>query len=235
MSADPISPVRAIGRTLTFRAGAVEVSRFGPKHLVVGLACTWVVGVGRWWDDPKASLLQHLGLGSVIYVFVLAALLWLVVWPLAPAALSYRTTLTFISLTSPPAALYAVPVERFFSLTVAGQLNLWFLAVVATWRVALLLRFLASVPAVGIVKGVIVALLPLTAIVTALTVLNLHRVVFSFMGGIADSDRSVHDAAYGVLVTLTLLSTTLLPVLLVAYVAGIVHAWLRRRAARRAD
>ncbi|MCC6900252.1 MAG: hypothetical protein IT377_14835 [Polyangiaceae bacterium] len=233
MSADPLSPWGAIGRALSFRLGAEGVGRLGTKHLVAGLACTWLVGIGRWWDDPRAGLLQHLGLGSVIYVFVLAALLWLVLWPLAPGVVSYRAVLTFVSLTSPPAILYAIPVERFFSLATAGRINLWFLAVVATWRVALLLRFLASVPAVGIVKGVIAAILPLTAIVTALTLLNLHRVVFSIMGGIADADRTAHDAAYGVLVMLTLLSTTLLPVLLVAYVAGIVHSWLRRKAARQ--
>lgn len=233
MSAAPLSPWGAIGRALSFRLGAEGVGGLGTKHLVAGLACTWLVGIGRWWDDPRAGLVQHLGLGSVIYVFVLAALLWLVIWPLAPAVVSYRAVITFVSLTSPPAILYAIPVERFFSLATAGRINLWFLAVVATWRVALLLRFLASVPAVGVVKGVIAALLPLTAIVTALTLLNLHRVVFSIMGGIADADRTAHDAAYGVLVMLTLLSTTLLPVLLVAYVAGIVHSWLRRKAARQ--
>lgn len=227
------SPVIAIFRTLTFRGTAGEIGRLGNRHLAVALACTWVVGIGRWWDDPNAGLVQHLGLGSVVYVLVLAALLWLVVWPLAPSALSYRTALTFVAMTSPPAILYAIPVERFLALRVAGQINLWFLAIVATWRVALLLRFLSSVPGVGTIKGVIVALLPLSAIVTALTALNLHRVVFSIMGGIADSDRSAHDEAYAVLVTLTVVSMMALPVLLAAYGASILHSWKLRRAAGR--
>jgi hypothetical protein len=166
-------------------------------------------------------------------VFVLAALLWLVIWPLAPRVLSYKTALTFVAMTSPPAILYAIPVERFLSLRVAGQLNLWFLAIVATWRVALLLRFLSSVPAVGTIKGIIVALLPLSAIVTALTALNLHRVVFSIMGGIAESERSVHDDAYGVLLMLTVVSMMALPVLLLSYGASILHSWKLRKAARR--
>ena len=227
------APITAILRTLSFRGTAAEVGRLGNRHLAVALACTWVVGIGRWWDDPKASLLQHLGLGSVVYVFVLAALLWLVIWPLAPRVLSYKTALTFVAMTSPPAILYAIPVERFLSLRVAGQLNLWFLAIVATWRVALLLRFLSSVPAVGTVKGIIVALLPLSAIVTALTALNLHRVVLSIMGGIAENERSVHDDAYGVLLMLTVVSMMALPVLLLSYGASILHSWKLRKAARR--
>src|SRR3712207_7552248 len=47
------------------------------SDLAFGLACTWLVGVGRYWDNPRASLLQHLGVGSVVYVFALALLLWL--------------------------------------------------------------------------------------------------------------------------------------------------------------
>lgn len=226
-----MSPLAAIFRTLTFRGTAKALGELENAHLAAGLACTWVVGMGRWWDDPKASLLQHLGLGSVAYAFVLAALLWLVVLPLAPRQLSYRTSLTFVVLTSPPAILYAIPVERWMDMRSAGQVNLWFLALVATWRVALLLRFFASVPGVGAVKGSIAALLPLAAIVTALTALNLHRVVFSLMGGIAEADRTAHDAAYGVLVLLTLLASMAFPVLLVAYAISIAHSWGKRRAA----
>lgn len=200
------------------------------RHLIAGLLATWIVGMGRWWDDPKASLLQHLGVGSVLYVFALSFVLWLVVWPLKPSDWSYARVLGFVSLTSPPAILYAIPVERLVDLTTAGQLNLWFLAAVATWRVALLLHFLIVMPQIGAVKAVIAALLPLAAIVTALTALNLHRVVFSIMGSIAESERGAHDAAYGVLVTLTVISMVAAPVLLFAYLAAIVHArWRKAR------
>lgn len=224
MSASTLSPLGAIARTLTFRLSADDARALGPRHLAAGLVCTWIVGMGRWWDDPDAALLQHLGLGSVIYVFVLSAVLWLVVLPLRPVAWTYRTVLTFVAMTSPPAALYAIPVERWVERPVAGQLNLWFLVVVATWRVALLFRFLTSVPKIGIVNGVLAALLPLGAIVASLTALNLHRVVFSIMGSIAEADRSAHEDAYGVLVILTMLATVSLPVLLLAYAGAIVHA-----------
>lgn len=215
-------------RLLTFRLSREQTLALDRRHLGAGLVATWLVGMGRWWDDPGAGLLQKLGLGSVIYAFVLALVLWLVVLPLRPADWSYRRVLTFVVMTSPPAILYAIPVERLTDLRTAGQLNLWFLAAVATWRVALLLRFFVVLPKIGVVKAVIAALLPLSAIVTVLTVLNLHRVVFSIMGGIAEADRSAHDAAYGVLVGLTLLATTLAPVLVLAYLGAIVHARVKR-------
>jgi hypothetical protein len=223
-----LSLIEAFGRLLTFRLTREQVLALERKHLVAGLIATWIVGIGRWWDDPGARLLQKLGLGSVIYAFVLALVLWLVVLPLRPADWTYRRVLTFVTLTAPPAILYAIPVERMFDMNTASQLNLWFLALVAVWRVALLLQFFVVVPRIGRFKAVIAALLPLTAIVAALTILNLHRVVFSIMGGIAASDRSAHDAAYGVLLGLTMVSSMLAPVLLLVYVVAIVHARLKR-------
>lgn len=105
--------------------------------------------MGRYWDDPGAGILQHLGAGSVVYVFCLSFVLWVVVYPLRPKNWSYFHILTFISLVSPPAMLYAIPVEQFMSLAKASELNMWFLLMVATWRVALLLFFLARFAAMS--------------------------------------------------------------------------------------
>jgi hypothetical protein len=52
---------------LTFQLSKKEFDELDSRHLAFGLVCTWLVGMGRWWDDPGANLLQHLGLGSVIY------------------------------------------------------------------------------------------------------------------------------------------------------------------------
>jgi len=92
-------------RVLTFLATEKELLALDRRHLAWGLFCTWLVGVGRWWDDPGARLLQHLGLGSVIYVFSLSALLWLLTWPLRPKNWSYFRVLTFVSLCSAPGLL----------------------------------------------------------------------------------------------------------------------------------
>ena len=83
-------------RILTFRASGEELHSLNHRHLALGLLFTWMVGMGRWWEDPQAGLLQHLGIGSLIYVFALSAFLWLILWPLNPPHWS------FIHLTSEP-------------------------------------------------------------------------------------------------------------------------------------
>jgi hypothetical protein len=55
--------LRTTFRILTFRASRQELEDLDRRHLCFGLARTWIVGIGRWWDDPGARLLQHLGLG----------------------------------------------------------------------------------------------------------------------------------------------------------------------------
>ncbi len=172
--------------------------------------------MGRWWDDPGAHLLQRSGLGSVVYVLVLAFLLWVLIKPLGPESWSYRGVLTFVALTSPPAILYAIPVERFLDLGTARQVNVWFLALVAAWRVGLLafyLRRLARLPWYAVV---VATLLPLTVIVSVLTALNLERAVFDVMSGLRE-EGTASDQAYGVLVALTVLSMLLVGPLLLVY------------------
>jgi hypothetical protein len=144
---------------------------------------------------------------------VLALLLCLIVAPLDPENWSYKQVLTLVSLTSPPAILYAIPVERFTELSVARELNVWFLAIVALWRLALLLYFLKRLAGLSLFASSIAALLPVMAIVTVLTFLNLERSAFDVMGGLRDSGTA-NDSAYGILFGLTFVSVLLfLPVL----------------------
>lgn len=213
---------RTTGRLLTFRLTKEEFLQFDTRHLVFGLICTWIVGMGRWWDDPGANLLQHLGLGSIIYVFVLAAVLLLVAAPLRPDNLTYKSVLTFVTLTSLPALLYAIPVERFTELSIARSINVWFLAAVATWRLALLLFFLKRIAGLPIFASVVVSLLPIMAIVTTLTVLNLERAVFDIMGGLRETGTA-NDEAYGVLFGLTFLSMLLIIPTAICYVGLIIY------------
>lgn len=200
---------RTTGRLLTFRLSKVEFLQFDTRLLVFGLICTWIVGMGRWWDDPGANVLQHFGVGSLLYVFVLAFILLLVAAPLNPDNLTYKSVLTFVTLTSPPALLYAIPVERFTELSIARSINVWFLAAVATWRLALLLFFLKRFAGLPVFASVVVSLLPIMAIVTTLTVLNLERAVFDIMGGLRETGTA-NDEAYGVLFGLTFLSMLLI-------------------------
>jgi hypothetical protein len=214
-------------RLLTFRISREEFLRFNYKHLAFGVACTWLVGIGRWWDDPRANLLQHSGVGSVVYIFLLSLLLWLVVWPLKPQGWSYRHVLTFVSLTSPPAILYAIPVERFATLETARTLNVWFLAIVATWRVALLVFYLSRHARLSPFSIAVAALLPIAFIVVTLTILNLERAVFNLMGGLRDGGTA-NDSAYGILFGLSMLSMILFIPLLICYIFLSVWSSMRK-------
>jgi hypothetical protein len=222
--------LRTAVRVLFFRSSRDELLHLDHRHLFLGLVATWLVGIGRYWDSPRAGLFQKAGLGSVVYVFVLTTFLWLILWPLRPKNWSWVRLLTFVTLVSPPAALYAIPVEMFTRLETAQTLNAAFLGIVAVWRVALLFWFLkraADLPGYAVVIG---SLLPLALVVTALTLLNLEHVMFDLMAGIRPEQRSSADTAYSILWFLTVISWVALPVLLIGYV---VLAVLRARAARR--
>lgn len=212
-------------RLITFRITEGEMLAFDRGHLIFGLVATWLVGMGRYWDDPGANILQHLGIGSLIYIFVLAFILWIVVLPLKPKNWSYFHILTFISLVSPPAILYAVPVEQFMSIGNASQLNALFLLIVATWRVILLLFFLTRFARISPVGVLTAALLPITAIVITLTALNLERAVYDVMGGFRDPTPA--DRAYNMLMLISLLSILLFPITLISYIILIYLAGVR--------
>ena len=208
-------------RFLTFRSPRESIAAQSHSFLKLGLLCTWLAGIGRYWDNPRADFWQILGLGSVIYVFVLAFILWIIVLPLNPKHWTYRNVLIFVTMTSPLAFLYAIPVEKFMSVRDAGAANAWFLAVVAIWRVALLFRFLKKVGQLRIGPVIVATLLPLTLIVTSLTALNLEHAVFEFMAGI--QEHTSYDNAYIVVLLLTICSFYAAPILLIAYGA---YCWL---------
>ncbi len=216
-----LEAINTAKRLLLFKINREEILAFNKYHLWLGLLGTWVVGMGRYWDDPKAKLLQHLGLGSVIYIFVLAFFIWLVVQPFRTKDWSYQRVLTFISLTSFPAILYAIPVEQFQPIDIANNYNVLFLAVVAFWRVCLLFYFMRVFAQLGILKMITVTLLPLCIIVTSLFMLNLHHVVFNIMGGVRET--TAHDGAYGVLMMLTIGSVILVGPLFLTYISLIVY------------
>ena len=67
-----------------------------------------------------------------------------------------------------------------------------------------------------------VTLMPICLIITTLTILNLHRVVFDIMGG--RRNPTPHDGAYSILFFLTVISAILTLPLLIAYGIGIYNA-----------
>lgn len=219
--------IKTILRLLTFKLTRDEMLQFNQKHFIAGLIGTWIVGMGRYWDDEGASLLQHLGLGSVIYIFVLAAFIWLIIKPFFVENWSYFTAVTFIGLTSFPAILYAIPVEKIVTISAANSINVWFLAIVAIWRLILLNYFLKRFTKLSYGNIITVTLMPICLIITTLTALNLHRVVFDLMGGLRDPNA--HDDSYFILILLTGISVILTIPLLMAYGIGIYNSYKERK------
>lgn len=222
-------------RFLTFRPVSPAIHTHWRAYLAFGLFFTWLAGVGRYWDNPRAHLWQHLGLGSVVYVFVLALIIWLLLAPLRPKNWSYRNVLIFITLTAPPAVLYAIPVERFVTVDEARMLNVLFLTVVAAWRVALYVTFLRRVARLDVGAVVVATLLPLVIIVVSLAVLNLEHVVFDLMGGLREETPNTSDAAYFVVVLLSVLSVYAAPILFFIYLAMVFAAWQTAKEARASE
>ena len=138
-----------------------------------------------------------------------------------PERWSYLSVLTFVGLTSPLAWLYAIPVERMASMDFAISANMWFLAIVALWRVALYVQFLRKVAKLSGGMMFVITFLPLTAIIISLVMLNLEHAVFEIMAGL-EQERTgqelTHDQTYGVVNLLALLSMLLGPLLFIAYI-----------------
>lgn len=208
-------------KILTLRFTKEDLHQLDKRYFYVGLLGTWLVGMGRYWDNPKAELLQHLGVGSVIYIFVLAAFIWLIIAPLKLKKWSYLPILAFISLTSFPAILYAIPVERFMDMKIAQSINAWFLAIVAAWRVALLIRFLYLYDDLDWWEIIVCTFLPLFLIINLLALLNLEHVVFNIMAG--NVDPSANDGAYGLVLLITMVAWIGVLPLLAGYISTVYH------------
>ena len=215
-------------RLLTFRAPSTSIREHPRAYLAFGLVLTWAAGVGRYWDSTEAMLWQHLGLGSLAYVFVLALVLWLLVAPLGPKNWTYRNVLLFVALTSPPALLYAVPVEMWVSPATALAINSGFLAIVAAWRVALLVVFLKRAAGLRGSTILVATLLPLALIVDGLAFLNLGHLVYETMAGLRGAAGLSSGTEYGIVKFICTVSALITPVLLACYVR-IAHENQTRR------
>jgi hypothetical protein len=211
--------ISIVFKILFFRFKKQDIQSFTSQHLIIGITGTWLAGIGRYWDHPDAGLLQYLGLGSVIYIFILSLIIYLITWPYQLMKWSYIKVLTFISLTSFPAILYAIPVEKFLPLSVAASVNAWFLGIVACWRLALLFRFLKVYDSLKWWNVFFIALFPMCVLIVALTLLNLEKAVFDIMAGLRNTTG--REKAYGVLLFLSYFSVILFIPLLAGYVIGI--------------
>ena len=115
------------------------------------------------------------------------------------------------------------------SLDNARAANVWFLAVVALWRVALLIQFLRRTGGLSPGATAVATLLPITVIIFAIASLNLEHVVFSFMGGLRDEQRTGNDDAFMIVFILAVYSFLAAPILAIVYFVYVYLAWRNRR------
>jgi hypothetical protein len=164
---------RTMVRVLTFRITRVEFQELDYRHLVAGLLSTWIVGMGRYWNAADATLAQRMGAGSLLFVVAFSGLVWLVLRPLKPGDWSYRRVLTLIALVSPPAILYAIPVEQLAGSSRAVSIRVGMLALVAGWRVSLLVYYVVKLSGWRRPTALIGSLIPITAMIAALSTAQL--------------------------------------------------------------
>lgn len=175
---------RDLGHFLTFRGTPEMFDRIGLEHAILGFATTWMVGIARNWDYPDAPLFATMGLGSLAYIFVLSFVLFLLAWPISYEKRNYWHVLTCVSMTAAPGLVYGIPVEMFLSAEAAQDVNVTFLAIVATWRVALAAHYLSRACLNSITAVAAILMLPISLIVIALVATGRAGYVFEIMGGL---------------------------------------------------
>jgi hypothetical protein len=183
-------------------------------YLAVGLVITWIVGVGRSWDDPEATIFDLSGIGSILYVFGLGLVIWLIGAPLRPERWTYRNVVLMVTMTALPGLIYAFPIERFVAAADARTVNMSFLAIVATWRMALFAAFLVRVAKLPPASAAVVTFLPPVLIIAPISAFGFLGAVLSGMGGVRDAAQQAQN---DLIVFAAMTSWTLLPILLIAW------------------
>lgn len=195
--------------------GAILTIAQSPRAIGVGFLFVVSAGLAREYDHE--SLLHEpwhalIPLGASL---ITSAALFLVLYAMPNRAETQRPRVTtayhsFLSLywmTAPLAWLYAVPYERMLDAADSTAANLWTLAVVAAWRVALMTRIISVLLNIRIVFGFMIVMAFADALVlTALSIADLPLI--NVMGGVSltQSERLLADVALTV-ITLGLLSS----------------------------
>ncbi len=157
----------------------------------------------RWWMllvPWTLSFVTSLAMWTGVYLATAIKL-----QPRPPFWRSYRRFLTLFWMTAPLAWLYAVPYERFLAPYEAVVANLWTLALVAAWRVALTTRVVAVLTGIsGLLAFFLVA--AIADLVAMVVVVASPGPIVAIMGGVQHlphdqllADVTVEVFAWGLL------------------------------------
>lgn len=183
--------------------------------LALGIVGVVIAGIGRWWDDPEASLLQQYGVGSVVYSLLLALVVLASISPFNPK-IPYRAVLGMVCFTSLPALLYAIPVEKFMTATNATIYNAAALGIVATYRVSLLAWFHAKVVQIRWWQNVLAILFTISFIGAGVFIFGYAPKILETMGGMRYDDP-VRNQVAKLGEGLSFFSLLAAPIVVVAY------------------
>jgi hypothetical protein len=131
---------------------------------------------------------------------------------------AYRSFLTLFWMTAPLAWLYAIPYERFLEPGDATRANLWTLALVAAWRVALMTRVVSVLTGRKWYTSLFLVMLFADG-VALLAVYYMPKPVISFMGGVRLTESE--EVVQGASLLIGCLGIVSLPV----WGLGAIYAW----------
>ena len=173
--------------------------------LVLGFIFVLVAGFAREYDgedllrEPWHLLIPlgaSLATSAMLYLFVRV-----VAWrhgAREPHLLSgYLDFLGLYWLTAPLALGYAIPVERFLSAADATRANLWMLALVALWRVVLMVRVVSVLYEISFLSALFLVLLFADS-VAAILLGQTELPIIAIMGGIrlSESEQILHSTVW---------------------------------------
>lgn len=202
------------------RQAVVDVAA-SPWSILIGIILVISAGLAREYDgedlihEPWHALRPlgaSLASGTTLFLVVhIAALMKARKGEGTPPSFfkAWQTFLGLFWFTAPMAWLYAVPYERFMTPVDAIAVNLWTLAIVSVWRVALMTRVIHVIYGFGYVSSFFLVMLFADAVVFAVVTL-VPTPVIDVMGGIRHSDRDALIA--GVTFSVTVLSVLTAPV-----------------------
>jgi hypothetical protein len=144
------------------------------------------------WHEPWHLLIPlAASLVSSFVLFTICFVRLVKTDPQRPAFFAaYRSFLTLFWMTAPLAWLYAVPYERFLGAADAVRANLLTLAVVAVWRVALMVRVVQVLMGYRVLSAVLLVL-AFADLVAFLAALLTPRPVFAIMGGVRLTESEI--------------------------------------------
>ncbi|MCA8996587.1 MAG: hypothetical protein KDA80_06375 [Planctomycetaceae bacterium] len=187
--------LKTIAQFLIGQRQAIEAIADCRSCLWLGMTLTILAGLCREYDQEDLLREPWYLLIPLVASSVVILLLFAVIHALPEVRRNKRNRWEQLRqlascfwMMSPMAALYAVPVERILDAVPAMATNLWFLAIVATWRVLLIIRVVSVIYGVSVWKVVFPVFLLADSVVLQLLVIT-PAPVFTIMGGLGLSER----------------------------------------------